>query len=280
MQAEQYELHAAVEARHWWFTARRRIVVELVRHVVPRGGRVLDVGCGTGANVAALAQAYECRGLDASARAIELARARFPAVAYDRVDDPAEAARRAADVDGLLLMDVLEHVEDDFLLLSSLLGALRPGAHAVLTVPADPDLWSAHDEAFGHFRRYDARRLRRLWEGLPVRERLCSPYNARLDPLVRLARAANRRLGRTSGASGTDFRVPPAPLNRLLEALFAGEAAALLGSVDRGRPAYRRGVSLVALLRREEGTLAPRTRPADLAPDAHYRRGAPGPVVN
>jgi SAM-dependent methyltransferase len=270
----QHNLHAEIEARHWWFAGRRRIVCGLVRHALPpaSGARLLDVGCGTGANLAALAKDYACLGVDASPRAIDLARARFPGVAYRHVQEVGETAELATDVDCVLLMDVLEHVEDDFHLLSSLLAPLRTGAHALLTVPAGPELWSRHDVSFGHFRRYVPERLRAVWAGLPVTVRLDSYFNARLYPLIRVAREANRRLARTSGAQGTDFHMPPAPVNRWLASLFAGETRPLLSSIDRGRPAYRRGASLIVLLRREEGPIAPRTRPAGTKCDTHYRR--------
>ena len=140
MEAEQHNLHAEIEARHWWFTGRRRIVCNLVRGVLQSGARVLDVGCGTGANLAALAREFSCLGVDASSQAIDLARSRFPGVTYRHVPEIGETASLAAEMDCVLLMDVLEHVEDDFHLLSSLLSPLRPGAHALITVPVTTGL--------------------------------------------------------------------------------------------------------------------------------------------
>ena len=81
-----------------------------------------------------------------------------------------------------LLMDVLEHVPDDFAFLSELLAASSPGAHFLITVPANPSFWSAHDESNGHYRRYEPDRLGRLWSGLPVTTRLLTYFNARLYP--------------------------------------------------------------------------------------------------
>src|SRR6185295_18262105 len=80
----QYELHAEIEDRHWWFVGRRAIVKRLLARVVPpqSDALVLDVGCGTGANIAALSGSYRCVGMDESPRAIELARARHTNVEY------------------------------------------------------------------------------------------------------------------------------------------------------------------------------------------------------
>jgi len=267
MQTEQFQLHAEIEARHWWFVARRRIVRRLVGGVLPpsRATTIVDVGCGTGANVAALADEYRCVGIDTSDEAIRLARQRFPAVQFLVGHAPGDLGPIASEARLFLLMDVLEHVEDDFALLSELLGALEPGSHLLVTVPADPSLWSEHDESFGHYRRYERGRLARLWADLPVSPLVVSYFNARMYPLVRAVRALNRLRGRASGRAGTDFWMPPGPLNRLLAATFAGEARVLDALLEgRRTQGYRSGASLLALLRREPGRIDTRRKPDDV----------------
>lgn len=270
MQSAQFQLHAEIEQSHWWFVARRRILRALVRELVPPSpeATIVDVGCGTGANLAALADEYHCVGIDTSAEAVALAQRRFPAVKFlaglapDGLGDEMRRARL------VLLTDVLEHVADDFALASKLLAAAVEGTYFLVTVPAELALWSQHDESFGHYRRYDRRRLADVWAGLAVRPICCTAYNARLYRLVKLTRWFNRLRGRASGAAGTDFRVPPAPINRLLEGIFAGEAGRLV-ELAAGRRAggYRRGVSLLAVLRREAGTIVPRGKPPGTAAD-------------
>ncbi len=150
---------------------------------------------------------------------------------------------------------------------SQVLAFMRPGAHLLITVPADPSLWTIHDESFGHWRRYDAERLRASWHGLAVDERLLSPYNSRLYPIIKAVRALSRLRRRPAGAAGTDFTVPPLPINRLLERVFAGEASALEKQIDRNQPAHARGASLLAILRRRDGEIAVRGKPSGLPPD-------------
>ena len=271
MRRDLFELHAELEQDHWWFAARRHIVRELVRRVAPPrpGALVLDVGCGTGANLAAFADEYECVGIDTSADAIRLARQRFPAIRFVQGFAPADVAAEIARASALIITDVIEHVPDDFQLVSSLLAALPPGAHMLITVPAEEALWSEHDVSFGHYRRYDPARLAAVWRELPVRVRLLSPFNARLYPVVKAVRTLGRVAGRASGQGSTDLSMPPAPANRALRSVFGGEAERLLRALDGGAPPYRRGVSLLALLRREAGEIRPRPRPADIPADRH-----------
>ena len=173
----------------------------------------------------------------------------FPKCDFIAGRAPRDLGELAGQAQLFLLTDVLEHVADDYAMLSELLAAASPGSHFLLTVPADESLWSEHDESFGHYRRYDRARLEGVWAGLPVSTLLISYFNSRLLPAVRLVRAWNRRRGRAAGRAGTDFWLPSRPANAILTEIFAGEAARLLASLRGHSRGYRRGASLVALLR-------------------------------
>lgn len=245
MQHEQYAAHAEFENRHWWFTGRRAILRELIHAVArPRAGVALvDIGCGTGGNAAALAAEYNVLGLDPSADAIGFARARFPAVRFVQTDDPESGRAHLVRGGVVLILDVLEHVADDRSLLARAVDVLPPGGHLVLTVPADPALWSRHDTQYGHFRRYRSEEFRALWRDAPVEERLLTSFNARLRPVI----ATIRRFTRDQGS---DFEIPAGALNAVLRRIFAGEAGALVRAIDSGKSAFSRGVSLAAVLRK------------------------------
>jgi SAM-dependent methyltransferase len=272
MRTAQFQLHARVEESHWWFTGRRQILRSLVHQVLPAPARgpIIDVGCGTGANIAALAEEYDCTGIDPSHEAIELARSRFPAVRFVCGQGPDTLDALVAQARLVLLMDVLEHVPDDFALLSSLLAAAATGTIFLVTVPANPAFWSAHDESNGHYRRYDPARLRRLWEGLPVTTRLLSHFNARLYPMAALVRAWSQWRGQATGQAGTDVSLPAGPINAALHAIFSGESRVLVDRLRRGAlPGYAAGLSLLALLRREAGPIRVKSRPGDVPPDQY-----------
>jgi SAM-dependent methyltransferase len=245
---ELFAAHARVEDHHWWFSARRQILRAVVGAVAPAhtGLAVADIGCGTGANLAAMADGYRCLGIDPAPEAIRLAQSRFPALDFRVSDDPRCLTDHLAEGGVILMTDVLEHVEDDRRLLATAVDALPAGGHAVITVPADPSLWSGHDIVFGHYRRYRLEELVALWSGLPVEAVAVTHFNARLLPVIRLI----RRWQGTSRRPGGDLAVPVGPLNGALRRLFAGEQQAVLRAIATGRPVYPAGVSLLAVIRR------------------------------
>lgn len=255
MQIEQFQLNYEIELRHWWFVARRRILAGLLSQIVPAGPEtvVVDIGCGTGGNIGALAETYTCVGIDPSADAVRLAQERFPHVHFLCGLAPHDLGDWAARANVVMATDVLEHVADDSALLAELVAAASPGTYFLLTVPADMKLWSPHDESHGHCRRYDLAQLARLWEGLPVSTLLLSYFNARLYPVVRFIRAMNRWRRKSSGEAGTDLAMPSPLVNRFLDRVFSGEYRALTNLLQgRRRHGYPFGVSLIAILRREK----------------------------
>jgi SAM-dependent methyltransferase len=227
-----WEEISAVEDRHWWFTARRSIILHLVSQLAPEGVSVLDIGCGTGFTLEALAARFDAWGVEPDAGV----RARVRNAVRDRVlggdtRDLSALAGRTFDV--VLLLDVLEHVEDDRAELSSAAHALAPGGKLVITVPANPSLWSDHDERNGHYRRYTEDSLRALLTAAGLSPTLLTHINSRLYPLARLHR-------KRASSSSAELQMPPALLNILFRRLFAGEAHHLA----RG---YSRGLSLLAV---------------------------------
>ncbi|HEU4722726.1 MAG TPA: class I SAM-dependent methyltransferase, partial [Gemmatimonadaceae bacterium] len=156
MTPEQFELFAQIEQEHWWFVARRRIMRDLVSRVVPASNELLavDIGCGTGGNIAALADRFRCVGIDESAQAVGLARARFPTVEFVQSTDPAVIGPYLARASLVTCMDVIEHVERDAEFLAGIVSGVRPGTTLLLTVPAGMELWSEHDVTNQHYRRY------------------------------------------------------------------------------------------------------------------------------
>ena len=157
---------------------------------------IIDVGCGTGANLAALADEYRCVGIDTSADAIRLAKQRFPQTEFiqgyapDDLGRTVDEARAGADD-----RRAGTRARRFFAVLGGGRRPCSPARILLITVPADLRLWSGHDESFGHYRRYDARRLAKIWEDLPIEPLLVSHFNRRLYPLIKGVRAVNRWRG-------------------------------------------------------------------------------------
>jgi SAM-dependent methyltransferase len=248
LRTDQFELHDRIERDHWWFVARRQILSQAIGACVPEGARVLDIGCGTGANIAVLGSRYDCVGIDTSEAALSYARAAYPHIRFVRASHPDQTPDLRGDA--FLLSDVLEHIDDDIGFLESWCSLLSPGGHIFITVPASDVAWSPHDTNHGHRRRYTPERLRKVWENLDVVELTLTHFNTRLLPLVRWLRAFTAWRGSTVGEADTDLWVPPLPLNGILQRIFAGESPRLLRSMDRpgAPPAFRTGVSLFAAL--------------------------------
>lgn len=215
-----YQQMAELDDRHWWYRARRRILAELVRREVqpPAGARILEIGCGTGQNLATLARFGHVDGLelDDEMRALSEKRLgrkimRSPLPEIDEVKD--------ASYDLIGAFDVIEHIDDDHAALAAIATKLKPGGKFMMTVPAHPWMWTAHDVANHHKRRYSKRALKALIDGSPLRLDKIGYFNSLLFPVAVAERAVSKLRGKDDG----NVSLPPAPLNRALEAVFASE---------------------------------------------------------
>src|SRR5437016_10746769 len=156
MQAHTYAIMREVEDRHWWYVGRRRIIASWVesicRELGPRRPRILDVGCGTGANLQMLANFGVAEGVDVSTEALDFCRAR----GLSKVKHGAAEALPYEDASFDLVtgLDVVEHLDDDIAGLAEMRRVLRPGGRALLFVPAFMFLWGVQDDISHHRRRY------------------------------------------------------------------------------------------------------------------------------
>ena len=143
----------AVDEHHWWYRGRRRIIrAELERLPLPRPARVLDAGCGSGRTLQELVRYGEVTGIELNEEAAELARSR--GLGEVRVGRLEELPWPDQSFDLITCLDVIEHTPDDRPALAELHRVCRPGGWLLVTVPAYPALWSLHDEANHHYRRY------------------------------------------------------------------------------------------------------------------------------
>ncbi len=239
MDAAYTAVHLEEDRRHWYFIGRLAVLRACLRRVLPpRRARILEIGCGSGNVLETLGEFGETVGMETSPELIAAARAAGLDVRRGTLPEDLVVPDGWADV--VLMLDVIEHVDDDVAALATGYRALAPGGRLIVTVPAYPWLWSGHDVALGHRRRYSARRLRSAVERAGFRVAHQSYFNTALFPMIALVRIGKR----LRGASGHDLRRPPDRVNRLLAAVFALERFV----VPRGSLPF--GASLLLVARR------------------------------
>ncbi len=222
MDTTEFELHAKIEDAHWWFKARREIVFELIKKYIPPNHErlIAEIGCGTGGNLKFLKKYYKVIGIDSNPEAVKFATERVDCPIFlGDFQDKLSCYWKA--LEAVILPDVLEHVEDDRTFLKDIVCNLNPLSIILLTVPAHQFLWSNHDTVLGHKRRYSARSLRKLWEGLAVSELFFSPFNSFLFPIVFLWRTLG--IPKIINRHKSDLALPFPAVNWILFKIFSLE---------------------------------------------------------
>lgn len=239
MERAVFDRMAEQDEVHWWYVARRRILNDLIAREIdlPDDARILEIGCGTGHNFEMLRRFGRLDAIEVDAEARALASRRLGhAVASAPLPELPGIADRTYHL--VALLDVLEHVDGDEAALASIAAKLAPGGRILVTVPAYQWMWSAHDVAHHHKRRYSRGSLREVAEAAGLRAERIGYFNSLLFPVA----AAARILGRLTGRQSSDDKLPPRPLNQMLRSIFGLERHLI------GRVPLPAGVSLFAVL--------------------------------
>ncbi len=184
MDEDEIRKSAALEQRHWWYAERRALVRRLVSPLTP--GRALDVGCGGGGNTGVLRDlGWSVTGLEYSPAAAGLARSRGLDVVRG---DARRLPVRSASMDLVMSTDMWEHIDDHEAVAAETFRVLRPGGRALVAVPCSMSLWSGHDVALGHVRRYERDSLVEVIEGAGLEVVDVRSWNVLLRPVVRMRR--------------------------------------------------------------------------------------------
>jgi SAM-dependent methyltransferase len=175
---------AKLEDRHWWYQERRHLLAKAVAGL-PRG-IALDIGSAGGGNTRVLRSlGWQALSLDFDAGGAQVARER----GLSSLRGDARSLPLADDsVDLVVAFDILEHFDEDWLAAREIRRVLRAGGTLLVAVPADPALWSAHDVAVGHVRRYTRETLTELLRGNGFAIESMRSWNVLLRPVAAMRR--------------------------------------------------------------------------------------------
>jgi SAM-dependent methyltransferase len=236
-----YHTFYEVEKVHWWCVSRKEILVALTHKLLPNGGKILDVGCGTGFFIESVGPQFETWGLDQSPLAVSMCRERGLARVFEgsALDLSAVAEER---FDAIFMLDVLEHLDDDAGALEQAKRLLKPGGLIIATVPAFEFLWSKHDDITQHKRRYVRDGLAKLMRKAQLETLQLTYFNSYLFPIAVMHRLGRKWLGTDDGV---EFNIPTKALNNFLGSVFRAETQRVLKSGPHG--AFPLGLSLLAV---------------------------------
>jgi len=159
MNSEEYQKMYDLEDKYWWFVGRRKLLSSVFElYILDKRDLLFDLGCGTGLNLMSFANSCRAVGADRSFTALGYCRQRNVQTVFQCEAESIPLKSNSVDV--VTALDVLEHLKEDEEALKEIHRALKPGGLLIATVPAYGFLWSEHDEALHHYRRYTALEMR------------------------------------------------------------------------------------------------------------------------
>ena len=226
MHADEYRVMFEVEDNYWWYRGFRVLLESLLKRYAPgqRNAKILDAGCGTGANLVLLEKYGHSIGVDISAEALEFCRAR--GISSDRTINASatELPFHSATFDLATSFEVICNIPNDAQAFSEVARVLKPGGRFIVQLPAYQWLWGAHDVAVSHQRRYDGHDLRAKlsFAGFEV-ERIMHA-NMSLLPFVAVIRLTSRRAPLNGTQAHSDLQMAlPRTINSALAAYYSLE---------------------------------------------------------
>jgi trans-aconitate methyltransferase len=238
-----FEALAQAEARHWWFRARNRVIIWVLKSRIGKIRNFLEIGCGTGFVLEGIHQAYPettLSGTEFFDEGLIHARRRVPGASFEKLD--ARTMNDAERFDVIGAFDVIEHINEDEQVLANLSRALHKDGHLLLTVPQHRWLWSDADERACHVRRYTRRELVDKVSRAGLEVQYVTSFVTLLVPLMWLAR---QRPGQKNAKVNSEFDISDRT-NRLLEFVMKIELGLLKAGIT-----FPLGGSLLLLAKKQ-----------------------------
>ena len=232
-----------VETQHWWFVARRKIIKHVINNLgLIENASILDAGCGTGDNLSMLSKFGNVVAMEKDENAFEKAKSRGKAQVYkgELPNGVHEEIKKENDL--IVMLDVLEHIDDDASSLTVLKNHLKNDGRLLLTVPAYQFLWTKRDDLHHHKRRYTVTRLKRLMEENGWHVNYISYFNCLLFPLALLDRLKQKIIPEIDHS---DLKIPAEWINTLFEKIFSFESKLI------GKIVFPFGLSIIAIAQKD-----------------------------
>jgi SAM-dependent methyltransferase len=225
MENELFDEMYKVETQHWWLVARRKIIASIIDTFgLGLDSKIMDAGCGNGDNLEFLSQYGELIAIEMDDNALARAQSRQigKVVKGELPDNFPSAINRENDL--IVLLDVLEHINDDEKSLSILKNWAKSKGKLLITVPAYQFLWTKHDELHHHKRRYTVGQLKKIIENNGWNVNYISYFNSFLFPLALIARLKDKVF---PPAKIDSLTLPNRFINHLFEKIFSLETIIL-----------------------------------------------------
>ncbi|MGI9275625.1 MAG: class I SAM-dependent methyltransferase [Endozoicomonas sp.] len=215
---------AEQEERSFWFRSRNRLILASIKQYCPDFSSFLEIGCGTGYVISAIAEQHPSArifGGELFPEGLGFASSRVPQARFMQMD--AAKIPFLDEFDLIGAFDVLEHIEEDSLVLIEIKKALTPGGLLLLTVPQHPWLWSSTDDLACHVRRYTRSDLHSKLEAAGFSILRSTSFVSLLLPALCISRLMNSLGHEQSAKPGAELNISSF-LNRSLEICMNIEA--------------------------------------------------------
>ena len=239
MENKIFQKMLKLESSHWWFVARRKIIQRVINNLdFPRNIRILDAGCGNGDNLSLLSTFGDLVAFEKNEYALKTAKSKKIGEIYkaELPDKLPNAIKTNFDL--IVLLDVLEHIDDDSKSLTTVRKLMNNKGIILITVPAFQWLWSEHDVIHHHKRRYSKSELREKLDSSGFRIKYISYFNTLLFPFALVERIGQKIF---SPSNPEILELPNNKINFLLEKIFSLEA------IFMNKISLPFGLSLVAI---------------------------------
>ena len=239
MENKIFQKMLKLESSHWWFVARRKIIQKAINNLdLPRNIRILDAGCGNGDNLSLLSTFGDLVAFEKNEYALKTAKSKkigeiYKAELPDKLPNTIKT-----NFDLIVLLDVLEHIDDDSKSLTTVRKLMNNKGIILITVPAFQWLWSEHDVIHHHKRRYSKSKLREKLDSSGFRIKYISYFNTLLFPFALVERIGQKIF---FPSNPEILELPNNKINFLLEKIFSLEA------IFMNKISLPFGLSLVAI---------------------------------